>query len=170
MNVKALDFNENGNIPNNPDLPVLIVQNALDSDSADLAGLFEKHFSDNGWTGCWRWGVYEFHHYHSNAHEALGVASGAGELHIGGEDGEVLKVQAGDLLILPAGTGHKCISSTSDFQVVGCYPSGQSDYDLIKEDTNITEEIRQRIRNTSLPDTDPLKGKDGPVVEHWLED
>lgn len=49
-------------IPNSP-LPVLIYRAACPEGAAALEGLFLR----NGWSGLWRDGVFDFHHYHSRA-------------------------------------------------------------------------------------------------------
>ncbi|MFO7725596.1 MAG: cupin domain-containing protein, partial [Oceanipulchritudo sp.] len=118
-------FEESENIPNHPSLPVVVYRKAVSPDRTVPAEVFEARYRENEWGGSWRWGVYAFHHYHSNAHEVLGVVAGEAELTLGGPGGKTLSVRAGDVLILPAGTGHKNDGSTSDFNVIGAYPGGQ---------------------------------------------
>jgi uncharacterized protein YjlB len=114
-------------IPNNPTLPVVIhhgVEEIVD-DPAACERLFQSH----GWGGNWRNGIFPFHHFHSNAHEVLGIVSGAAKVTLGGPGGERLTVEAGDVLVLPAGTGHKREDSGSGLLVIGGYPAGQENYD-----------------------------------------
>lgn len=164
---ETFHFEESKTVPNHPNLPVLVYRNAISPDAGSLADAFETRYRVNGWAGVWRWGVYDFHHYHSNAHEALGVASGNATLTLGGPDGKRINVQAGDVVILPAGTGHKNEGSSADFQVVGAYPAGQENMDLIRSDQAPDDSIRQRIRETALPERDPVFGADGPLSSHW---
>jgi uncharacterized protein YjlB len=103
--VQILMFERNEWVPNNPRLPVLVYPNAIAVQGSDPAALFEKIFSANGWPPQWRYGVYSYHHYHTEGHEVLGIASGQARLMLGGPDGHVLEVSSGDVLLLPAGTG-----------------------------------------------------------------
>jgi len=65
----------NGWMPNNEELPVLLYRGPF-STSGDTASVMENVFAANGWPPQWRNGVYDFHHYHSTAHEVLGFARG----------------------------------------------------------------------------------------------
>lgn len=159
-------FKDDGRFPNNPDLPVLLYRGALAA-GADAAERFEQTFHANGWGGCWRWGVFNFHHFHSNAHEALGVASGTARLRLGGPRGEDVDLRAGDLVVLPAGTAHKNESASGDFLVVGAYPRGQTNYDTLRGDPAEHDAAVKRIRSTTLPETDPLYGREGPLIACW---
>lgn len=147
---------ENGWVPNNPRLPV-IVYGEVSVAQGSLADRFEALFAGNGWQGIWRNGVFDYHHYHTTAHEVLGIAMGQAKLVLGGPDGRELQVKAGDCLVLPAGTGHCRVSASDDFLVVGAYPPGQ-DPDLRRSDPG--EDGRRCITTLPLPDTDPL-GADG---------
>ena len=99
--MQTLLLYRNGWVPNNPRLPVLIYPKAISVEGDDPAALFEQRFSANGWPPQWRYGVYDYHHYHTEGHEVLGVASGHARLMLGGPDGLVLEVGAGDVLLLP---------------------------------------------------------------------
>lgn len=155
-------FEPNGYIPNHPSLPALHYKQAVDSKEKDLESIFQK----NGWTNTWRGGIYAFHHYHSNTHEVLGVGNGSGLLMIGGEGGSKILVNTGDVLILPAGTGHKSISVSPDFEVVGAYPNGV-DYNMKKDAKEDSEEVEEDILHVVFPELDPIYGKDGPLFKLW---
>ena len=154
---------DDGRIPNNPRLALVIYRLALPR-SDDLAKDFEKRFAANGWTNSWRDGIFDYHHFHSNTHEVLGVARGEARVCFGGEQGEVLALEAGDVAILPAGTGHKCESASDDFLVVGAYPDGR-DFDICRGDPAEHDRAVARIARVPLPKRDPILGRNG--VTSW---
>ena len=148
----------------NSRLPVLIYRNVLARDTTRKAGDFERLFAENGWRGIWRNGVYDYDHFHSNAHEVLGVAQGKATLRIGGETGRAIDVEAGDVLVLPAGTGHRRVSKSENFVMIGAYPPQQEHYDICRERS---PEAELRISKVALPQTDPVGGRDGPIARLW---
>jgi uncharacterized protein YjlB len=161
-----LSFGESDGIPNNPALPVIIhhdVAQIVDDPSA-----CERLFGSNGWGGSWRDGIFPFHHFHSNAHEVLGIISGEARVTLGGPGGQTLSVRAGDVLILPAGTGHKRESSGAGLLVIGAYPAGQENYDLRRGDRAELDEAKRNIDAVALPEADPVAGVDGPLLSTWV--
>lgn len=166
MRSEAVFFVDDGDIPNNP-LPLIVYPGVIDPETADPAAAFEALFRSNGWGGSWRNGIFPFHHYHSTAHEVLGIAAGEAEVRFGGEDGETIAVRAGDAVLIPAGVGHKRISATHDLLVIGAYPGGQR-ADLMREGAEDKAGIRRRINMVPLPGADPVGGDGGPIAEHWV--
>lgn len=158
-------FADDGLVPNNP-MPFLVYKGAVDVANAHPEQTIEGLFGANGWGAMWRNGVYDFAHYHATVHEALGVASGHARVRFGGDRGRDLDISAGDVAILPAGTGHQCLSASDDFCVVGAYPPGPP-----LEITRPTPENHARalkaIPLVALPKTDPVRGQDGPLVRLW---
>ena len=148
----------------NSRLPVLIYRGAAPVDATNKAGDFDRLFERNGWRGIWRDGIYDFDHYHSNAHEVLGVAQGHASLQLGGEGGKAIDVKPSDVLVLPAGTGHRCIKDSENFVVIGAYPPGQEHYDICR---TRTPEAELRIERLRLPMSDPVDGADGPLLRLW---
>jgi uncharacterized protein YjlB len=151
-------------VPNHPRFPVLIYR---DVPGIADAGAARALFSEHGWGGSWVDGILPFHHYHSTSHEALAVVAGRATVELGGPQGEAFEVSAGDVLVLPAGTGHRRATSAAGFTVVGAYPAGQENYDLLRgDDPAETEAARARIAALPAPSGDPVGG-DG--VARWTE-
>ncbi|MFS0840253.1 cupin domain-containing protein [Paenibacillus sp. 1P03SA] len=161
-NVKTWFFKEDGGIPNHPRLPVLLYKGAFSDNTERTEKLFNRH----NWLNSWTNGVFDYHHYHSNAHEVLGVISGSAVVLLGGEHGEQIELKTGDVVVLPAGTGHKKLSASSDFKIVGAYPDGMEP-DLHKESESVTPASREKIGSVPVPDTDPVFGEDGPLLRLW---
>jgi uncharacterized protein YjlB len=161
-------FEDDGLIPNNP-MPFLVYKGAVNVASGHPEKTIEGLFGANGWGAMWRNGVYDFPHYHATVHEVLGIARGHAKVRFGGEKGKVLEIAAGDVAILPAGTGHQCISSSDDFSVVGAYPPGPS-MDLVRPSKEAHAKALKTIPEVAVPKTDPVLGADGPLVRLWKRD
>ena len=116
-------------------------------------------FAEHGWGGSWVDGIFPFHHFHSTSHEALAVVAGSATVELGGPQGRAFEVATGDVLVLPAGTGHRRASSRDGFTVLGAYPAGHEDYDLLRgDDPAEVEAARQRIAALGPPPQDPVGG------------
>lgn len=161
MNTSALLIPALPPFPNSA-LPVLVYQGAQPAMGADFEALFLK----NGWSGVWVNGVYQRHHFHATAHEALGCIRGSASLMLGGPEGVQVLIQAGDALLLPAGMGHKRLQASPDFLIVGAYPKGQSP-DMQEGDEEAYMPLLSQSQKTPLPDSDPVLGKKGPVFDDW---
>src|SRR5580704_14901473 len=112
----AIHFADDGLVPNNS-LPFMVYKGVVALDSREPEATIEKLFGGNGWGAMWRNGVYDFLHYHATVHEVLGIARGCARVRFGGDHGKELEISAGDVAILPAGTGHQCLAATADFSV-----------------------------------------------------
>jgi uncharacterized protein YjlB len=152
-------------IPNSR-LPVMIYQAALDLPKDDPAAAIEALIHANQWGNDWRNGIYTYHHYHSTAHEALLVFSGSAKVQLGGESGVIETIGAGDVIIIPAGVGHKNLGSSSDFHLVGAYPP-QQNVDMKYGKPGERPRVDENIARVALPATDPVFGKTGPLLDHW---
>jgi len=161
----AIHFADDGLVPNNP-MPFLVYKGAVVLDRGEPEATIEKLFGSNGWGAMWRNGVYDFLHYHATVHEVLGIALGSARVRFGGDKGKVVEITAGDVAILPAGTGHQCLSASSDFSVVGAYPPGPP-MDLQRPTPEAHARALRTIPIVALPTTDPVMGKDGPLIRLW---
>jgi len=85
---------------------------------------------------------------------------------MGGESGIKTDVQAGDIIIIPAGVGHKNLQSSRDFIVLGAYPNGSS-YDLKTGKENEYPEAINNIKKVPVPDSDPFTGTENGLTEIW---
>lgn len=162
-------FKDDGAVPNNPRLPMLVYKRAIDlSASRDPEAEIENLFSANGWGhGGWRNGIYPFAHYHSMIHEVLGIARGSARVRFGGEDGEVLEVRPGDVAVLPAGTGHQRLSDEGGLVVIGGYPATGT-YDLCRGDRPADRiAALKTIPHVPQPGSDPVSGRDGALTALW---
>jgi uncharacterized protein YjlB len=155
-------FDDDGGIPNSP-LPVLVHHGV---EAAREASACEELFASHGWLGAWRDGIFPFHHFHSTAHEVLGIVSGSAAVALGGPGGRRFDVGPGDVLVLPAGTGHCNAGASSDLLVIGAYPDGMQ-WDIRRGDPAERDEVLRNIRAVPLPREDPVWGEDGGLVEVW---
>lgn len=156
-----IEVEDDGRIPNHWKLPLLLYKEALESGDDAVEVL-----NANGWSGEWLGSVHPFHHYHSNTHEVLVVHSGTATLQLGGELGEKVDVGPGDVIILPAGYGHKMIESDDDYQNYGAYPGGKS-FDMCYGESDERPEVLDNIKNVPMPEADPIYGEDGPLFNYW---
>jgi uncharacterized protein YjlB len=155
-------FKDAGGIPNSP-LPVLVYH---DVEAAGAADECEELFARNGWLGAWVDGIFSFHHFHSITHEVLGIVGGSASVILGGSGGRRFEVSRGDVLVLPAGTGHFNAGSSADLLVVGAYPNGMR-WDLRRGDPAERAEVLANIAAVPLPETDPVDGAGGPLTKLW---
>lgn len=163
---RAIRFKDDGLVPNHPRWPLIIYRGAVHlDDHHDPAAVIEDLFEGNGWGDTWRNGIYDYVHYHSRIHEVLGIARGKGRVRFGGNKGRIIALKAGDVAILPAGTGHQCLSADDDFLVIGAYPpSGKYDECRTIEDR---PRALKSIPKVVPPRKDPVYGAEGPLAKLW---
>jgi len=156
---------DDGETPNNPKWPLVIYRSPVDlRGDFDPAAIFEDLFASNGWIDSWRDGVYDFLHFHSERHEVLGIARGSVEIAFGGARGTPARLKAGDVAILPAGTGHKRLDASDDLLVVGAYPQNSGAYDQPRPKDQDHAEAMRKIIKVPRPEADPVYGPYGPLV------
>jgi uncharacterized protein YjlB len=158
-------FGDDGIVPNNP-MPLLVYKQAIDVDNGHPEKTIEGLFGANGWGQMWRNGVYDYLHYHATVHEALGVARGHARVRFGGDRGQEIEMSAGDVAILPAGTGHQCLSASRNFCVIGAYPPGPRMHVTLPTPENHAKALKT-IPAVKLPNTDPVTGEVGALVKLW---
>jgi uncharacterized protein YjlB len=160
-------FADDGSVPNNQRLPFLVYRGAIDLiGTPDPEATIERVFRDNGWGDTWRNGIYPYVHYHSMIHEGMGIARGRARVRFGGNNGKDIELVQGDIAVLPAGTGHQCLWSSPDLLVIGTYPK-TGRYDLCRGSRGEHAKAMQSIPLVPLPDTDPVFGQRGPLLQLW---
>jgi uncharacterized protein YjlB len=163
----TFSFADDGTIPNNRTLPFVVYKSAIDlAGTPDPEEVIEKTFAANGWGDRWRNGIYPYAHYHSMIHEAMGVARGRAKVRFGGEKGQAVDIIPGDVVILPAGTGHQCLTQSADLVVIGAYPP-TGKYDLCRGSKAEHAKALASIPKVPLPVSDPVFGPKGPLIALW---
>ncbi|GHF62316.1 uncharacterized protein YjlB [Deinococcus metalli] len=145
MPAEELLLAPNGRVPNSA-LPVRVYRAALKDRSPERIG---AHLAAREWTNSWQNGIYPYHHYHSTAHEVLVIARGHVTVTLGGEGGPHLALAAGDVLLLPAGTGHRRDSGSDDLLVVGAYAGGRA-WDTCRPEQTDPDAARERTARVPL--------------------
>lgn len=161
-------FEDDGVFPNNPQYPLLVYKGALFLHPDDDVSVVKQVFEHNNWTNVWQNGIYDYHHYHSNTHEAMAIFCGKADVQFGGPHGICLELLRGDVLIIPAGVAHKCIESSHEFCCIGAYPNGIG-YDINYGKEGERPAADDRIKNVPLPVKDPVYGDNGPLKEKWVQ-
>ncbi|KAH8426205.1 cupin domain-containing protein [Aspergillus melleus] len=145
--------------------PLMIYHQAFNASSSDLAARFEEVGEV---MPQWVYSMYRQTHYHSTTHEVLGVVDGRARLCFGGErnpDRFEPTVEKGDLIIVPAGVGHRLledIGNGREFTMVGAYPRGK-EWDMCYGQPGEEDKARN-IQALDWFQRDPLFGSDGPVT------
>lgn len=163
---ETFQLGDDGTFPNNPALHVILYRDAIAFAEGEPPEAIERVFQEHGWNGVWRNGIFGYHHYHATAHEVLGIASGTVTVQLGGDEGPILELAPGDVVVLPAGVAHRNIDSSDDLVVVGAYPPGQI-WDINTGGGGERPRVDESIAAVPLPSTDPVYGSEGPLVSLW---
>ena len=158
----SFTFDDDGSIPNSA-LPLLVYRNAVPTDAAAI----ERVFTANRWPPAWRNGVHPFHHFHSTAHEVLGVARGEASILFGGPGGTVLLVQAGDAVVVPAGVAHCNQRQSSDLLIVGAVPRERAQPGSARGEPREYDAAKRAVESVPLPAEDPIGGTAGALPQLW---
>ena len=166
MNIVRDIVTEDGNFPNNGRLPLLVYLGAFQIGEENETETIKELLETNSWTNAWVNGIYDYHHYHSTAHEILVTLNGSCRVQFGGPNGITLNLEKGDVAIIPAGVAHKKIDDADGFQCLGAYPEGQ-EYDMNYGKVEERRAADENIRKVPMPENDPLYGYDGPLIKNW---
>ena len=156
-------FTDDGRFPNSP-LPLLIHRAALPANPIVMG----QHFAAQGWSNAWRDGIYTYHHFHSTAHEVLGIAAGEVRVIFGGPSGREVTVRAGDVVVIPAGIAHSNLGQSHDLLIIGAYPGGAG-YDLLRGDPGEHAAALRAIAAVPRPSSDPVLGPGQGVCQLWRQ-
>lgn len=152
-------------IPNSP-LPLVLYRHALAPVLRTASGS-QALFKRNQWPGNWVNGVFDYWHFHVTGHEVLGCVAGSARVGFGGDAGIEVEFREGDVVVIPAGVGHKRLSEKhGGFTVVGGYPPGQSG-EIARPGDLSPDEARRAIVDLGLPRADPVLGHEGPLIAAW---
>jgi uncharacterized protein YjlB len=159
-------FQDDGRLPNNPKLPLLVYLGALFVYD-DLSSECEAWSGENGWGGAWRGRVFTYHLYHSTAHEVLGIVRVTARPAFDGESVVALELEIGDVAVIAAGMGQCNPGAGGGFLVVGAYPRGQS-WELRTGEPGERPEVLENMRRVTRPGVDPVFGNEGPLAAYWV--
>ena len=166
----AYMFKDDGETPNNSGLPLIVYRSPVVLDPKfDPAAIFEVLFNANKWGDGWRSTMYDYNHFHTGTHECLGLARGKLTARFGGSHGRKINLKAGDVVIIPAGVGHKCMDQSKDLLIVGAYPENSLKYDEPKPGEIDHSIALKNISRVRLPPNDPVFGKNGPLFSAWCK-
>lgn len=154
-------FGDHGRFPNSP-LPLLLYRGALPPSPEAM----ERAFAAHGWSNAWRDGIFAYHHFHSTAHEVLGIAAGAVTVAFGGPEGCQVALRAGDVAVIPAGVAHCNAGQDAGLLVVGAYPGGAA-YDIRRGLPAERDAALRAIAAVPLPAADPVLGASGALLRLW---
>jgi len=167
LNIVRHIFTEDSGFPNNGLLPVLLYKEALHGIKKHDTETVKEILESNSWTTSWINNIFDYHHYHSIAHEVLVVLMGMARVQFGGPNGITLSIEKGDVVIIPAGVAHKKVEEADGFSCLGAYPDGQQ-YDMNYGHAGERPKTDENIRNVPLPTNDPIYGNDGPLIKNWF--
>ena len=98
----------------------------------------------------------------------LGVYQGNAQILLGraeeeSEGGREVSIEAGDVLVLPAGTMHRAVADSGGFTMVGAYPRGAPHWDMCysaaQTDAGDAGSTLRKIAQVAVPDQDPVTGE-----------
>jgi uncharacterized protein YjlB len=146
--IDQFQLTDDGVIPNNPSLPLLIYRAVFPVEPIPAEPQFVlAALAANRWQGGWINGIFTYQ--------------------FGGPQGLELVFETGDVAIIPAGVGHCRRSNPRRLVIVGAYPAGATDWDLKRDDPADYRVAKTEIPDVPLPDTDPVTGAVSPLLSYW---
>ncbi len=158
MDIKYVRIGSDKPFPGS-EIDLRLYQAVFDKADTALDAKFRKRFTANGWSLPWINGIFNFHHFHAEAHEALGCARGWVIVQFGGPNGPEFKLEAGDAVLIPAGVAHKNIDHSPNYCILGSYPHNQQ-ADLRPGDPDEWNEVLHLLSLLRLWDKDPVTGNE----------
>jgi uncharacterized protein YjlB len=155
FDIFRLFMDDDGTFPNNPRYPLLLYKAAFSGSQADGQHVITK---GREWTSPWAWGVFPYHHYHSRAWELLLCVRGEANVQLGGECGPTIRIENGDLVLIPPGFAHKQLEASSGFTLLGSYPTQGWSGSIDALTGAPTQEERDNIAACPIPARDPVFG------------
>ncbi|KAH6972347.1 hypothetical protein BKA56DRAFT_635379 [Ilyonectria sp. MPI-CAGE-AT-0026] len=171
QNPEIYRFSQTPFVPNSR-LPVLIYRNVLPQPHQEETA--KQFLENNQWLRGGTFGAFSRHHFHPNTHECYAVFQGSSTLLIGvgpTEDekgGQKVFMEAGDVIILPAGVSHCTKDIHEDYKYLGVYPKGSQKWkNEWCKDGGRCSSLREEAESVPTPEWDPVHGLKGPLSELW---
>jgi uncharacterized protein YjlB len=147
---------DNGIFPNSM-LPVIHYVGVFEVPALFPGISVRAMFKEHGWSNSWRSGIFEYHHYHSNTFEVMGVINGSTSIMIGGDSGKVIVIHKGDVLIIPPGVAHRNLGEEHQITCIGAYPRGIR-YNIRSGKVGERPRADHQIQRVAWPEKNPVFG------------
>jgi uncharacterized protein YjlB len=143
--------------------PLLIYHSAFKGSAPEISSHLEK---TRVVSPQWQYSMYPTTHFHSTTHEVLSIVAGRARLCFGHEKNPGRfepTVAHGDVIIIPAGVGHRLMEDLDGgFAMVGAYPRGK-DWDMCYGQAGEEAKV-DSIRGLDWFVRDPIYGDIGPAL------
>ena len=96
----------------------------------------------------------------------MGVIRGRTIIRVGGDNGMMIRIEKGDVLLIPAGVAHQNMRREKDVICIGGYPKGK-DYDINYGKKQERPAADEKIAKVKVPGFDPVNGKNGSMYRIW---
>jgi len=122
---EAYHLSPTKHVPNSA-LPVLVYRSVLPRPYSETSAV--EALEKNEWLHGGTFKHFPAHHFHSISHECYAIYKGSTRFLFGkgpldaDVDGIQVDLQAGDVIVDPAGVAHRNMESSADFEYIGVYP------------------------------------------------